>query len=162
MNTPVMMALAACALVFSHMAVGRTPAMWAQAGQGQQNTLTSPEVHAGRAGVVGNTPFEEYMLKELIPLVDAKYRTAPGRRNRAMAGLSAGGAATYNIGLKHLDVFSAFGLFSAGGLAVSDFATKYPQLAADAKARMRKSMCSGLAVAPATCSTKPPGISLLS
>ena len=66
-----------------------------------------------------------------MPFVDGKYRTAPGRKNRAMAGLSAGGAATYNIGLKHLEIFSQFGLFSAAG--GQDIATKYPQLAADAK-----------------------------
>ncbi len=80
----------------------------------------------------GNLAFEDYMLKELMPFVDAKYRTAPGRKNRAMAGLSAGGAATYNIGFKHLEVFSQFGLFSAAG-GVDTFATKYPALAADAK-----------------------------
>jgi enterochelin esterase family protein len=79
----------------------------------------------------GNLAFEDYMLKELMPFVDAKYRTAPGRKNRAMAGLSAGGAATYNIGLKHLEIFSQFGLFSAAG--GQDFATKYPQLASDAR-----------------------------
>ncbi|HEY2434956.1 MAG TPA: alpha/beta hydrolase-fold protein [Vicinamibacterales bacterium] len=71
--------------------------------------------------------FEDYMLKDLIPYVDAKYRVAPGRANRAMAGLSAGGAATYNVGLKHLELFSAFGLFSAAG-NFADFATRYPDL----------------------------------
>jgi enterochelin esterase-like enzyme len=86
--------------------------------------------NAGRGG--GNSAFEEYMMKELMPFVDAKYRTASGRKNRAMAGLSAGGAATYNVGLKHLEVFSQFGLFSAAG-GGSDFATRYPQLAADPK-----------------------------
>jgi enterochelin esterase-like enzyme len=86
--------------------------------------------NAGRGGG-GNAAFEEYMLKELMPFVDAKYRTAPGRKNRAMAGLSAGGAATFNVGLKHLEVFSQFGLFSAAG--GGDFAGRYPQLAADAK-----------------------------
>ncbi len=74
--------------------------------------------------------FEDYMLKDLIPYVEAKYRVAPGRENRAMAGLSAGGAATYNVGLKHLELFSAFGLFSAaaGGSNFADFATRYPDL----------------------------------
>jgi enterochelin esterase family protein len=76
--------------------------------------------------------FENYMLKELIPYVDAKYRVAPGRENRAMAGLSAGGAATYNVGIKHLELFSAFGMFSSAGMNV-DFATKYPELARDPK-----------------------------
>jgi enterochelin esterase family protein len=77
--------------------------------------------------------FEDYMLKDLIPYVDAKYRVAPGRENRAMAGLSAGGAATYNVGVKHLELFSAFGLFSAAGGGGGDFATRYPDLAKNAK-----------------------------
>jgi enterochelin esterase family protein len=73
------------------------------------------------------------MLKDLIPYVDAKYRVAPGRENRAMAGLSAGGAATYNIGLKHLELFSAFGLFSAAGGGGVDFETRYADLAKNPK-----------------------------
>jgi enterochelin esterase family protein len=86
----------------------------------------------------GTTAFEEYMLKELMPFVDAKYRTAPGRKNRAMAGLSAGGAATYNVGLKHLEVFSQLGMFSSAGGGGSGFATRYPQLASDPKAANSK------------------------
>jgi enterochelin esterase family protein len=87
---------------------------------------------AGNGGRGGNgSAFEDYMLKELMPLVDAKYRTAPGRKNRAMAGLSAGGAATYNIGLKHLEIFSQLGMFSSAGSGGGDFAARYPQLAAD-------------------------------
>ena len=84
-------------------------------------------------GLNANPAFEEYMLKELMPFIDAKYRTAPGRKNRAMAGLSAGGAATYNVGMKHLEIFSQIGMFSAAGTGGGDFATKYAQLAADPK-----------------------------
>ena len=86
---------------------------------------------AGPAG--GNTNFEDYMLKELIPFVDANYRVAPGRQNRAMAGLSAGGAATYNIAFKHTELFSSIGLFSAAGGGGNDFETRYANLVADAK-----------------------------
>ena len=89
--------------------------------------------NAGRGAAPATSPFEDYMVKELIPFVDAKYRVAPGRQNRAMAGLSAGGAATYNVGVKHLELFSAFGLFSAAGGGGADFSTKYPKLAADPK-----------------------------
>ena len=78
------------------------------------------------------------MLKDRFRYVDAKYRVAPGRDIRAMAGLSAGGAATYNIGLKHLELFSAFGLFSAAGGGGADFATRYPQLAANAEGHQRE------------------------
>jgi enterochelin esterase-like enzyme len=59
--------------------------------------------------------FEEVMVKDLIPMIDATYRTVPDRENRAMAGLSMGGMQTFQIGLKHLDLFSAFGGFSGGG-----------------------------------------------
>jgi len=86
----------------------------------------------GRGGGVANSQFEDYMLKELIPFVDSNYRVAPGRQNRAMAGLSAGGAATYNIAFKHTELFSSLGLFSAAGTGGS-FEARYPQLAADPK-----------------------------
>jgi enterochelin esterase family protein len=58
-----------------------------------------------------NTPLmEEYLLKEILPWAEAKYRVAPGRQNRAMAGLSMGGGQTFNIGLAHLELFSALGM----------------------------------------------------
>jgi enterochelin esterase family protein len=101
------------------------------------NNPAPPAGNAGR-GAGGNTQFEDYMLKELIPFVDANYRVAPGRQNRAMAGLSAGGAATYNIAFKHTELFSGVGMFSAAGGGGTDFATKYPQLAADAKGTSAK------------------------
>jgi enterochelin esterase-like enzyme len=59
--------------------------------------------------------FEEVMIKDLIPMIDATYRTIADRDNRAMAGLSMGGMQSFQIGLKHLDVFSAIGGFSGGG-----------------------------------------------
>jgi enterochelin esterase family protein len=85
----------------------------------------------GGRGAAATTPFEDYMVKELIPFIDANYRVAPGRQNRAMAGLSAGGAATFQIAFKHTELFSSAGLFSAarGG----SFEQRYPDLAADAK-----------------------------
>jgi enterochelin esterase-like enzyme len=76
----------------------------------------------------GTLPFEDYMVKELIPYVDANYRTLPDRKNRAMAGLSAGSGATFNVGLNHTELFSRFGLFSAGVLNTAA-ASRYPFLA---------------------------------
>ena len=59
--------------------------------------------------------FEDVMVKDLIPMIDATYRTIPDRDNRAMAGLSMGGMQTFQITLKHLDLFSYIGGFSGGG-----------------------------------------------
>ena len=60
------------------------------------------------AGSVSNDElFEEYVLKDVIPTVEAGYRVAPGRTNRAIAGLSMGGGQSLKIGVGHLDLFSA-------------------------------------------------------
>src|ERR1700756_5620522 len=59
--------------------------------------------------------FEEVMVNDLIPMIDKIYRTIPDREHRAMAGLSMGGMQTFQIGLKHLDLFAYLGGFSGGG-----------------------------------------------
>jgi enterochelin esterase-like enzyme len=58
---------------------------------------------------------EEVFIKDLIPMIDATYRTKPDRENRAMAGLSMGGMQTFNITLANLDKFSYIGGFSGAG-----------------------------------------------
>ena len=40
------------------------------------------------------TLFEEYILQDVMPLVESKYRVAPGSKMRAIAGLSMGGGQT--------------------------------------------------------------------
>jgi enterochelin esterase-like enzyme len=59
--------------------------------------------------------FEDVMVRDLIPMIDATYRTIPDREHRAMAGLSMGGMQTFQITLKHLDLFSSIGGFSGAG-----------------------------------------------
>jgi enterochelin esterase family protein len=49
------------------------------------------------------------MFTDLIPMVEKNYRVAPGRENRAMAGLSMGGFQTFTTGLEHLDKFAYLG-----------------------------------------------------
>ena len=60
--------------------------------------------------------FEDVMVKDLIPMIDATYRTIPDREHRAMAGLSMGGMQTFQITLKHLDLFAYVGGFSGADL----------------------------------------------
>jgi enterochelin esterase family protein len=57
---------------------------------------------------------EEDLLKNVIPAVETRYRTAAGPKNRAIAGLSMGGGQSSFIGLGNLDVFSWVAVFSAG------------------------------------------------
>ena len=65
-------------------------------------------------------PFETVLVDELIPHVDANFRTIPDQPHRAMAGLSMGGMETKIITLKHLDKFSHIGLFSGGSVSMED------------------------------------------
>ncbi len=57
--------------------------------------------------------FEEVMIADLIPMIDATYRTIADREQRAMAGLSMGGSQTLQITLSHLGTFAWIGSFSA-------------------------------------------------
>ena len=50
--------------------------------------------------------FEEVVVKDLIPMIDASYRTLADREHRAMAGLSMGGGQTLQITSAHLDTFA--------------------------------------------------------
>lgn len=72
-------------------------------------------------GNLGDVPaFEHLLVDELIPYVDSNFRTLSDQPHRAMAGLSMGGAETYTITLKHLDLFSYIGLFSGGMISPDD------------------------------------------
>jgi enterochelin esterase-like enzyme len=57
--------------------------------------------------------FEDDLLKDLIPYVEAHYPVQADREHRALAGLSMGGGQSLNFGLKHLDTFAWIGGFSS-------------------------------------------------
>ena len=73
------------------------------------------------------------LIEEIIPFIDANFRTVADQPHRAMAGLSMGGAYTHGITLAHLDKFSHIGMFSGGSIGPMDS----PALA-DAKAFSQK------------------------
>jgi predicted alpha/beta superfamily hydrolase len=58
--------------------------------------------------------FQTVLVDELIPYVDANFRTLANKENRAMAGLSMGGMETHAITLNKPDVFSYYALLSGG------------------------------------------------
>ncbi|HEX2920523.1 MAG TPA: alpha/beta hydrolase-fold protein [Bacteroidales bacterium] len=57
--------------------------------------------------------FGSVMIKDLIPSIDANFRTIANKENRAMAGLSLGGTQTYSITQANLNIFGNIGIFSA-------------------------------------------------
>jgi enterochelin esterase-like enzyme len=74
------------------------------------------DVRPGGAGLRGFNykDFETVLCDELIPYVDAHFRTIAKRESRAMAGLSMGGMETHTITLARPEVFAWFGLLSGG------------------------------------------------
>jgi enterochelin esterase family protein len=72
----------------------------------------------------GFVALEDVIIHELIPTIDASYRTIPDRQHRAMAGLSMGGMQTLFIALHHLDMFAY--VASLSGPIVPDPDSKQP------------------------------------
>ena len=58
--------------------------------------------------------FQTVLVDELIPYVDANFRTIANQSHRAMAGLSMGGMETHAITLNKPEVFSYYALLSGG------------------------------------------------
>ena len=85
-------------------------------------TNGAPGRPGGRGGFGGFNfgAFERVLTDDLIPFVDANYRTLADQPHRAMAGLSMGGMQTRTITLAHLDTFSHIGVFSGGSIAVTN------------------------------------------
>lgn len=74
----------------------------------------------GNPFAIASAAFEKVLVGELIPYIDANFRTLSDQPHRAMAGLSMGGAETKFITLKNLDKFSHIGLFSGGVINTND------------------------------------------
>ncbi|MCW1401871.1 alpha/beta hydrolase-fold protein [Novosphingobium sp. MW5] len=87
------------------------------AGKVRPMIVVMPQGHTPyRPGVsvFSNREFSDDLLGNLVPWVDANFRTIPGARNRAMAGESMGGQHTLHVGLIHPEVFGSIGVFSIG------------------------------------------------
>jgi enterochelin esterase-like enzyme len=104
---------------------GPSPAAPPNAGPGAPTTAgAGPGAAPGARGPGGRgfnfSAFEHLLLDELVPYVDANFRTIADQPHRAMAGLSMGGMQTRTISMAHLDKFSYIGIFSGGSIAPAD------------------------------------------
>jgi enterochelin esterase family protein len=87
------------------------------AGKAKPMIIVMPAGHTPeRPGVdiLRNTDFGRDLIEDLIPYVEANYRTIRSPDGRAMAGLSMGGSHTINFGLPRSDLFHGIGIFSMG------------------------------------------------
>lgn len=109
------------------------------AGEAQPMIVVMPDGHTpamqGQA-MLENGAFYADLHEVLIPLVDDSFRTLEGAQNRAMAGLSMGGAHTLQAGLTRSDRFGWIGIFSMGlGLGDPSAAQAYGDENAEALGR---------------------------
>jgi len=80
--------------------------------------------------------FSEALLKEVVPNVEQLYKASKERGQRAIAGLSMGGAESLITGLNALDRFAWIGAFSSGGLG-ENYAATFPNLDSKANEQLR-------------------------
>ncbi len=98
-------------------------AMLAEYASAYKMIIVTPEGDNGwytDNATISKDKYESYIVKELIPEIDKKFRTAPMREKRAIAGLSMGGFGAVKFGLKYPELFSLAGSFS-GALYASSY-----------------------------------------
>jgi len=84
---------------------------------GAQNDVPPIEQEAGQgmgsyARYAGK--FEEHLVRDVVPFIEKNFRTLTGMDNRAIAGLSMGGAQTQTITNNNPGMFGYIGVFSMG------------------------------------------------
>jgi enterochelin esterase-like enzyme len=85
---------------------------------GNATTNTASGGQGGGRGGFGDLtgwgkPFENDLIKDIIPFIESHYSVKADRESRALAGLSMGGGQSLNIGLANLDTFAWIGGFSS-------------------------------------------------
>ena len=81
--------------------------------------------------------FEGDLLKDVVPFAEKAYRISGKPEDRAIAGLSMGGGQAMRIGLHHLELFHAVGMFSAAARG-NDLEEQFKDLLADPAATNKK------------------------
>jgi enterochelin esterase-like enzyme len=74
------------------------------------NTTVEQQPNSG-GGTIG--PYEDYLIGEVVPYIDAHYSSDARRETRYAGGFSMGGFAALYLGLRHPDMFGKIGAHSA-------------------------------------------------
>jgi enterochelin esterase-like enzyme len=73
---------------------------------GNATATMTDEKQGDRTQESYGTPYQEDLLKEILPFVESHYSVYTDRDHRAIAGMSMGSGQTLNIGLTNLDKFA--------------------------------------------------------
>lgn len=86
----------------------------------------------------GTVPMETVLIDELVPYIDATFRTIPSRSGRLIEGFSMGGYGAARLGLAYPHIFGAISMLGAGPMQLEfDAAHGPPNMAADRKRVLR-------------------------
>lgn len=75
--------------------------------------IVSPDANSGywsdwfNSGAFGPPKYETFVIDQLIPLIDSRFRTIASRSHRAIFGISMGGYGAMMFAARHPDLFSA-------------------------------------------------------
>jgi putative tributyrin esterase len=84
--------------------------------------------YVNSATIPGNK-FEDFLIDDIVPDIERKYRVLSDRQHRAIAGLSVGGYGALKYAIKHPDMFAIAGSFSGALNAPLDLAKQEPAFA---------------------------------
>jgi enterochelin esterase family protein len=100
------------------------------AGAGRGAAAATPPAGGGRGMM--SSPYEgsypNSLVKEVVPFIDKNYRTIANKDNRAIAGLSMGGAHTVMATNNNPGVFGWIAVWSAGAQDTPEFVTALTKL----------------------------------
>jgi enterochelin esterase family protein len=118
------------------------------AGKARPMIVVMPAGHTGpfsfimptapaKGSPIGNAQFEDDFLKDIRPYLDKHYRVLTERSQRALAGLSMGGAQTLDIAVARPHEFGYIGVFSSGVFLrnAADWAKEHQGSLGDAAAK---------------------------
>jgi S-formylglutathione hydrolase FrmB len=83
----------------------------------------------GGSQYINSTPvgrYEDYLVEELVPLVDGQFRTLPDAAHRGVAGKSSGGYGALVLGMRQPGVFGGVACHSGDMLFEYAYRTEFP------------------------------------
>ena len=104
------------------IAAGKAKPMIVVMPAGHTRTGPTPRPTTPAGGAPAQPVADEFVQdfeKDLLPFVEKNFRVHADRKNRAIAGLSMGGAQTLSLGVRNLKQFGYLGVFSSGVFGIT-------------------------------------------
>jgi enterochelin esterase-like enzyme len=100
------------------------------AGEAKEMIVVMPDTGTDSGGDQALDLVVRYMLEEIIPLVEQKYRADTSQKSRYVAGIGAGANRARELAFLHPELFSGVAILAGGGLgnAAAPLDVSYPKM----------------------------------